>query len=315
MKVSVIIPVYNTEKYLSDCLTSLVNQTFKDFEVIVIDDGSSDSSREIINKYVKDYPKIVKFFPLCHQGISKSRNYGIKKAVGKYLTFIDSDDYVHSNFLKDMYEAVTKAKADIVVCDYYNVRGKEIEAFKLDDFNLSNVKNNPQLLLKINSSPCNKLFKKELFNNLEFEDIKYEDFLLVTKLICSAQKIIKLDKCLNYFRVRENSETTVVDERVFDILKILDKLNNYFKENDIFDNFYGEVEYFNIYRVTMYIIQQRYQKDKNIRNRFIDTGYDFLKNNFTNWKKNSYYQKQSIFKRFVKNNPLVAKIYVNVFNR
>ena len=99
VKVSVIVPVYNMEKYLGECLSSLARQTFNDYEVIVINDGSTDSSEEIIAYYKKEYPKIFKSYSFKNQGISKTRNIGIEKANGEYLTFIDSDDYVEKTFL------------------------------------------------------------------------------------------------------------------------------------------------------------------------------------------------------------------------
>jgi len=317
IKVSVIVPVYNMEKYLGICLSSLAQQTFNDFEVIVINDGSTDSSEEIIDYYKKEYPKIFKVYSFKNQGISKTRNYGIEKACGEYITFIDSDDYVEKTFLEDMYNAITNTGSDICVCDYFTINEvDDIREVKLEDFSISSVKNNPQLLFIINSSPWNKIYIKSLFNYLRFETIKYEDLLLIPKLILNANKIVKLNKCLNYYRIRGNSETTTMDERVFDIIKILNNLNSYFKNKKVFDKFYSEIEYFNIYRTTMYIIQQRNQKNVYERNRFIDLAYKHLDNNFPNWRKNKYYKKRRSFvKRLIETNRLLSKTYIRIFSR
>lgn len=316
VKVSVIVPVYNMEKYLGICLSSLVHQTFKDFEIIVINDGSKDRSEDIIKDYQKQYPNLLKYYSFPNQGISKSRNYGLKVAKGKYVTFIDSDDYVDIHFLEKMYERITTSKADICVCDYYTVsEDDEIKEFRIDSFEDGCFKNNPQLLLKINSSPWNKLFKKTLFKDLCFEDIKYEDLLLIPKVICLSTKIVKLDSCLNYYRIRAKSETTIVDEKVFDILKILEKLNDFFRREGILDKYYSEIEYFNIYRVTIYTIQQRYQTDRDVRERFIDAAFNFLDDNFPKWRKNIYYKKKNILKRIIERNRLFTKIYVNMYRR
>lgn len=312
IKVSVIVPVYNTEKYLGICLSSLVHQTFKDFEIIVINDGSTDNSQRIIDDYKKEYPKLIKSFSFPNQGISKSRNIGITKAKGKYITFIDSDDYVDITFLEEMYNKITFEKADLCVCDYYTVNEEEeIKKFKIDDFPNSSLKDNPELLLKVNPSPWNKLFKKELFKNLKFENIKYEDLLLVTKILLEAKKIVKLNKYLNFYRIRENSQTTIMDTRVFDILKILEELNAYFKDKKVFTDLYCEIEYFNIRRLMIYVIQQRHQKDKDIRERFISASFNFLDDNFPNWRKNKYYKKRNILKRMIESHRLMAQIYVN----
>ena len=168
----------------------------------------------------------------------------------------------------------------------------------------------------INSSPWNKLYKKSLFDNLRFEVIKYEDLLLVLKALVLSKRITKLNKCLNYYRVRENSETTTHDRKVFDILKILEDLNQFFKEQELFDNCYSEIEYFNIYRTTMYILQQKYQKNKINKHEFINKAYSHLDNNFPNWRKNVYYKKRrNILKRVVESRKFFSKLYVSIFSR
>ena len=106
VKVSVVVPVYNVEKYLSKCLTSLVNQTLQDIEIIVINDGSTDGCLDIINDYKKRYPKKLKVINNKNHGIGFSRNCGIKKARGKYITFIDSDDYISESALEEAFNYI-----------------------------------------------------------------------------------------------------------------------------------------------------------------------------------------------------------------
>ena len=117
MKVSVIVPVYNVEKYLRKCLASLVNQDFEDYEIIIVNDGSPDNSQEIIDEYTKKY-KFIRSFTKENGGLSSARNYGIDKARGDYIAFVDSDDYVDVAFLKELYEAITKDGSDIAVCEF-----------------------------------------------------------------------------------------------------------------------------------------------------------------------------------------------------
>ncbi len=315
-KISVIVPAHNVEKYIGVCLSSLVHQTFDDFEVIVINDGSTDHTDEIIADYEKEYPKIIKHYSFPNRGISETRNYGLEVARGKYVAFIDSDDYVDVTFLEKMYEKIETTHSDMCVCDYYTVNDEDdIKEFRIADFEEGNVKNNPQLLFKINSSPWNKLFKKDLFKNLNFEKIKYEDLLLIPKIVLKSKKIVKLNECLNYYHVHEKSETTIIDERVFDILKILEKLNDYFKKEKIFDKYYDEIEYFNVYRLTIYTIQQRYQKDEDIRSRFINAAFNYLDDNFPKWRKNVYYKKRNLLKRIIETHRTFTKIYVNSYKR
>lgn len=117
-KVSVIIPVYNVQEYLRECLDSLVNQTIKeDLEVIIVNDGSKDKSQNIIDEYVEKYPKLFKSYIKENGGQGSARNYGVKKASGEYIGFVDSDDYIENDMYEILYNEGIKKKLDIVVCD------------------------------------------------------------------------------------------------------------------------------------------------------------------------------------------------------
>ena len=118
MKVSVIVPVYNSGKYLKKCLNSLVNQTLKSIEIIIIDDGSTDKSRKIIAWYKSQYPNIIKVILCSHNGVAYARNLGIKEAQGEYIKFVDADDYLNINTLELMYNAAKEHDVDIVVSPY-----------------------------------------------------------------------------------------------------------------------------------------------------------------------------------------------------
>ena len=117
-KVSVIIPVYNVQEYLRECLESLVNQTIKDdLEVIIVNDGSKDNSQNIIDEYVEKYPELFKSYIKENGGQGSARNYGVKKASGEYIGFVDSDDYIENDMYEILYNEGIKKKLDIVVCD------------------------------------------------------------------------------------------------------------------------------------------------------------------------------------------------------
>ena len=116
IKVSVIVPVYNVEKYLEKCLDSLVNQTLKEIEIIIVNDGSPDNSHKIIDKYTKKY-KNIKAYLKENGGLSDARNYGLKKASGEYIAFLDSDDFVKEDMYQKMYEKAKSGNFDMIVCD------------------------------------------------------------------------------------------------------------------------------------------------------------------------------------------------------
>ena len=146
--ISIIIPIYNAEKYLKKCIDSLVEQTKKELEFILINDGSTDDTEKIIKSY-KD--KRIKYFKNKNQGIGKTRNFGIEKATGKYIMFLDSDDYLEPDSCEFLYNTAEKEKSDLVICDFYKVyENNKIEEIKLPKFKPTTLKKRPNLLLDIN---------------------------------------------------------------------------------------------------------------------------------------------------------------------
>lgn len=308
--ISIIVPVYNAEKYLKKCLDSLVNQTKKELEFILINDGSTDKSEEIIKTY-KD--KRIKYFKNKNQGIGKTRNFGIEKSSGKYLMFLDSDDYFSNDACEILYKEAEKEKADLIVFDYYRVEKGNLNEVKIESFNAANIKADPNLLLKINLGPCNKIYKTDLIKNngIKFEEsLKYEDTLFVVKAIYNAQKIIKLNRFLHYYMIHEKSETTVRDERVFDILKIVDKIRKYLKNDELIKD---SVDKLTVKILTNYTIQQRYQSDKNIAMKFIDSAFDYLSENVPDYKNNKYYSGRSFVKRTIEKSKTLTKVYIQLY--
>lgn len=308
-KVSVIIPTYNRDKELKKCIDSLIRQTYTNIEIIIVDDGSKDNTEEVVNK-IND--KRIKYYKRTNHGIGNSRNFGIKESTGEYITFIDSDDYVDNTFIEKMYEKATKDNLDLTICDYYNFYkdGKK-ELITLPTFKNTNIKNNKNLLLNINYGPCNKLYKKSLIKNIRFpEDIKYEDMPFLLECVKNAKLIGKVDLALNYFFVDNNSETTTRDDKVFDIFKVLDKIKEIYFE----DEYKEVISSLIIKTLTNYTIQQRYQKDKNIRNKFITEAFNYMKNFDSKYNNNCYFKTRPLLKRIIEKNETLTKVYCNVYN-
>ena len=303
--ISIIVPIYNAEKYLNKCIDSLVNQTKKELEFILVNDGSTDSSEDIIKSY-KD--KRIKYFKNKNQGIGKTRNFGIDKATGKYLMFLDSDDYLDINACEKLYNKAIKEKSDLVVFDFYRVE-ETLKEVTINNFKSSSLKENPNLLLDINLGPCNKLIKRELIdkNNTRFnEELKYEDTPFVTEIIKNANKISKLNEYLHYYVIHSNSETTVRDERVFDIIKIVDLVRKQFKGKDYIKE---DLNKLTVRIITNYTIQQRMQNDKKVGMEFIDKAFAYLKKEVPDYKNNKYYEERTVLKRTIEKSKLLTKIY------
>ena len=311
--ISIIVPIYNAEKYLNKCIDSLINQTKREIEIILINDGSTDDSEKIIKKY-KD--KRIKYFKNENQGIGKTRNFGIEKATGKYVMFVDSDDYIKKNTCEVLYKKCEKENLDLVICDFYKVfdNGKKEEE-RIGDFSNTTLKKNPNLLLDVNLAPWNKLYKRDLIvtNRIRFvEDLKYEDAPFVCTALDRASKIGKVNQSFNYYVIHGKSETTVRDERVFDIIKIVDKIRKYFKNKNYAQK---SVDKLTIRILINYNIQQRYQINKKIAIKFIDNSFDYLRKNVPNYKNNSYFKERNMIKSIIEKSKTLTKFYCLIYRR
>ena len=190
---SVIIPVYNTEKYIKRCIDSVITAVKKvniKSEILIINDGSTDNSETIIKEYLNEYAELIKYYKKENAGLADTKNVGIKMANGKYLSFIDSDDYIDENFYLDSFKIIEKEKADMVICDWETI---------CEDNNTTYIVEAKNGLYEddfwgcidvfIMPSSCNKIVKKELFNNLEFpKGLIYEDLATTLILFCRAYK-------------------------------------------------------------------------------------------------------------------------------
>lgn len=311
INVSVVIPTYNREKTLKKCIDSLINQTLKNIEIIIIDDGSNDNTSDLILNYTDER---IKYFKRKNHGIGSSRNFGIEKSSGEYLCFVDSDDYVSKDYLEKMYNKAITDELDLVVCDYYDyyLSGRKKEV-KLENFNNSNLKENPKLIRIINLGPCNKLIKKSLTHNNKFlEETKYEDAPFVTKIIKEAQKIGKLNESLCYFLKDNKSETTVRDERIFDILKVVKIIRKQFEKEEYIKE---ELNKLTVRILTNYTIQQRNQEFKKIGLKFIDEVFKYLKEEIPDYKNNKYYESRGIIRRTIEKNKTLTKIYCILYKK
>ncbi len=308
--ISIIVPIYNAEKYLNKCIDSLVNQTKEELEIILVNDGSTDNSENIIKEY-KD--KRIKYFKNENQGIGKTRNFGIEQATGKYIMFVDSDDYIEKDACEKLYSKAVNNNLDIVICDFFKVYDSgETEQITIPDFKDSSLKENPDIITEF-LAPWAKLYSRKMIidNNIRFvENLKYEDAPFVIESLCCANKIGKLNECLNYYLVHTNSETTVRDKRCFDILKIIDKIRKYTKDKDYLKE---KIDKLTVRIITNYTIQQRMQSNKKTAMEFINEAFDYLEKEVPDYKYNKYYQNRSIPRRIIEKSKIITKIYCKLY--
>lgn len=241
MKISVIVPVYNTSKFLKKCLDSILDQSLKEIEIIIVNDGSTDNSLEIIKTYYEK-DKRIKVINQKNMGLSGARNSGIKLAKGEYILHIDSDDWIEKDYLKDMYELAKKEGADIVISDFYmDYMGRKIEY--IIDQEKNSILDKEECLNRIfylNSYPAvwNKLFKRELYikNKIEHPlNISLgEDLGTTPRLIYFSNKIVKLNKAyVHYIQNLTSITKTKKLESVLQLYECVHNLENFFKEKNI----------------------------------------------------------------------------------
>ncbi len=314
--ISFIVPVYNMEQYVIKCLDSIVNQTRKDFEIIVINDGSKDDSERIIGEYAKKHSQHITVISQENHGIGYTRNKGIELARGKYITFIDSDDAIEPDFCEKMIGEMESRGLDLVVSDYYETyeTSKNKSYFKIAEFDDTNLIDSPKLLFDINTSPWNKIYKVDLLRqyNIVFpEKKKYEDVIFVVKYLCVAKRVGKINLPLVDYLIRGGGETTTMNPKIFDIFDILDELFQYFVSNEIYENVKEYFEWFCINRITVYCIQQQYQRSDDVAMNFIQTGFAYLNETFPHWRANKHYvNNNSFLKRLLKGNEKNMKAFV-----
>lgn len=247
-KISVIIPVYNTEKYLKRCLNSVVNQNFKNIEIIIINDFSPDNSLETIKEFLKIDKRIILINKLKNEGLSAARNTGLEIARGEYILHIDSDDWIEQNYLEDLYKEAKKNNSDIVITDFYmdydNGKLKYCIDQKIEQEYESQVFLQNCFIGQGYICVWNKLIRKSLYieNNIKHPiNISLgEDLAVIPKLFYYSKKITKLNKAYVHYIQNINSITKTNDvKKVIEIsnaLKILNEFFNY-KNNYYFQRF------------------------------------------------------------------------------
>lgn len=297
MELSIIVPVYNVERYLEKCLESLCNQTYKNFEIIIIDDGSTDESMKIIEKYKLLFPKLIKSFRKKNGGLSDARNYGLSKAQGEYVGFVDSDDYIHRDMYLNLMRKAKETDSDVVVCktidfidEEINVDETDMEA-NIDLFDHSIIEE-PRLLVNISSSPCNKIFRRKLFSEILFPKNKiYEDFACIYNVMLLANKIEYAGQSYYFYRHGRKDSITGQEfsTRVFDIFDACKNVIGFYEDNDAMFLCYEEIEYSCVARIYFRIYDSRDARNKVLRWKYINEAFSFMNHNFPKWRDNKYF--------------------------
>ena len=284
-KVSVIVPIYNVEKYLEKCINSLLSQTLEDIQIILVNDGSKDNSGNIAKEYEKNNKDRVIYVEKENGGLSDARNYGLKYATGDFIAFLDSDDYIEKNAYEEMYNKAIEENADYVECDFIWEFPNKIRVDKQYPY-----KNKKEMLSFVRVVAWNKLIKRQLIidNNLEFpKGLRYEDVEFTYKLIPFINKFAYVDKSFIHYVQREGSIANVQNERTAEIFTVLDNVIEFYKKNNIYEKYRDELEYnYARYLLCSSLKRMCKIKDKTIREKLLTESWERLNSNFPNWKEN-----------------------------
>ena len=290
-KLSIIVPVYGVEKYIDKCLNSLVKQSLKEIEVIVVNDGTKDNSQKIVDKYVKKYPDKIKSYITENGGQGSARNYGLKKASGEYIGYVDSDDFVEKDMYKKLYNKAKENNYDIVVCGNYNVsedyQNKNIDAF------INNYNTDLENIFFGKMAVWNKIYKRDILikNKLEFkEKVWYEDLAFTLKAIMNSNTFAFIDEPLYDYLIREGS--TMNNSNVQRNLEILDAFNDilsYIQHNKK-EEYFSKIEFLAIDHIYISAIVRvlKAEADDKVKRETINKLIDYMNKKFPNYKNNKY---------------------------
>ncbi len=285
---SVIIPVYNVEKFIDRCLNSVFSQSIEQFEVIVVNDGCTDSSYQIIERYKKKYPQKLKLISQKNMGIAKARNLAMSIAKGEYISFVDADDFLQNNFLEILYKQAKENNADISCCNYYKyIESKRKKYKRMLNMPAGCYESTKALKTLISDNRIqyyvwNKLFKRSMLvkYNISFFDTCFEDVAFSVKSFYFANKVAVIDQALYYYVKHSNS--TIADLNILkleDYIKVLAYIRLFLQNQNSFENyryrfFFHSIKVLNASCQNI-IRKQGFSKKamKNIRNAILAVSY------------------------------------------
>ena len=252
-KVSIIVPVYNEEEYVSTCLLSLINQTLDDIEIILIDDNSTDNSLNILLDYAKKYPNIKVYHNEKNIGQGASRNRGLSLATGEYIGFVDSDDYIRNTMYEDMYKAVLNNNyPEVVTTEIMFVKddsyaNRDLEFLSIGKEKIINPMLDKNAVISESPAVCNKIFRRDTLKDFYFvEDSLFEDIPFSYTKYMEASKVVSVPS-INYFYRRDinrgvSSVNYKENNHITDIFQVLDRLESDMRKSSRYEVFKDEIK-------------------------------------------------------------------------
>lgn len=305
-KISIVVAVYNAEKYLPRCLDALVNQTLKEIEILCVDDGSTDSAPQIVDQYAEKYPEKIKAFHKENGGEFTTRNYGLERATGEYVTFVDNDDWVEKDWAEKLYNVAKSNNADLAVCGFERIdlETNKVVAKDMTGYGtcVKEIVNNDDYMVFINPAPWNKIYKREKVKDLRFLNFRgFNDMIFLTSSFTKIDKIAFIPDVLYHYYLRYDSQIHNVNEQDVNNFKkyLLDLKQLYIDENK-----YEEMKYILdlmafIHLGVSVMYRASYDPSIDIKKMTKETIL-YLNENFPTWRKNPFLKFSYSIKKGVK---------------
>lgn len=306
IKVSIIIPVYNTEKYLYKCLESVVNQSIDDYEVIIINDGSTDNSIDIISKFKEKYPDMITVLNQENCGQAVARNRGISVATGEYIGFVDSDDCISCNMYAEMYRQIVLDDSDYIDCNYkyIEVLRDGTERQKKIYGTIKKYNDCREMFIDPLVSPWNKLYRTSIIkeNGITFpEHVIYEDTSFYIKSIPYLKKTSHIEETFVSHYYRSNSTMNASSKsRVDNIFIVIDDIIDWYESKELFYKYREELEFF----CTKILLGSSFKRiahihDDSYSKQLTQKTVQYLEAKFPKYKKNKYI-KRNMYSLYLK---------------
>ena len=293
-KLSIVALVYNLEEYLPRCLDALVNQTLEDIEILCVDDGSKDSAPQIIDEYAKKYPQKVKAFHKENGGEFTTRNYGLERATGEYVTFVDTDDYVEPDWAEKLYNAAKENDADMAVCGFERIDLKTNKVVGRDmtkqGYTVKEMTPKDDFMVFVNPAPWNKIYKREKVKDLRFLPFRgFNDAMFLTSAFIRINKIAFVPDILYHYYLRSDSQIHSVNEQdVNNLKKYLLEVKEFYQKEGKYEEMGPILEMMAFLHLAVSVMYRAsYNPDINIKKMTKETR-EYLDTNFSGWRKNKF---------------------------
>ncbi|EOR23318.1 glycosyltransferase [Niallia nealsonii AAU1] len=307
VKLSIIVPVYNVEKFLGKCLDSLFNQTLKEFEIVAVNDCSTDYSLEILKKYKDVFGEKLQIIDSeINSKQGGARNFGIQAARGEFIGFVDPDDYIESSMFEKMYNKACSENADIVTCDYFEVANNKIVYINNDIPSGIVDKQYKKNILqrKYGWELWQQIYKKDLFisNSIQFSPHLYvTDLEIGALLFMYSKKVSKVNEALYYY-VKHDSATTTFklnDEKIYDLIIISDKRLQHFKERNLYNTYKDEIDFIYFWHICVVSVPRCVINFSKPQYKKMDELKLKIQNNIPDIKRNKYFTTSNLFSKVI----------------